>query len=219
MVHRFYERSPQRQKAWLWRVGVLIVLCFLALIATAFWLKKWWLFILVYPVFTILTPFVDVPTGKMQGTLLYYSPLFIIQPNTKKKSITLHGGTLFDYLFVLQPFRWGRDQTRAVINSYLGGLHRLIADEKKYSDEWVVRGTSYWLKVETAQRFGFIRVKKDGGQQLILAMNVFQLSVALSYVKGSLFMARVTRANTFEATLGELRRERGKLEQLIRFLA
>ena len=114
------------------------------------------------------------------GKLKYQSLLFLSE-RPKKGIINIHGGTWFDYMFVLNKKMNGKQRTTYIIQQYLQGLLNLIEEHKKdgeTSSNMRVRGTSYMINANTAKRIGFDIVETDSIQKLILVYNYFNV---LSY--------------------------------------
>lgn len=153
---------------------------------------------------SIIAPFFDTPSGIKRGKLIYYSSLFLAEPE-KKGEIKIHGGTLFDYVFVLDKKMSGNTRTRFILQKYLEGLLNLMADyEEKANKEIMITGTSYILNKRTANKLGFRLVTTDPVQKLILIYNYFNLLISNSIAKGKLSFPNINRIITVEASLDEL---------------
>src|SRR5690606_19696192 len=68
-------------------ISILLGVFFLAIFAFAITLS-------------IIAPFFDTPSLRKSGNLIYHSPLFISE-KPKNGVVKIHGGTLFDYVFVI----------------------------------------------------------------------------------------------------------------------
>ena len=129
--------------------------------------------------------------------------------------IKIHGGTLFDYVFVIDQKMNGKQRTNFIIHQYLEGLLNLIEkNENNKSENIKIRGTSYIINDRTAQRIGFKVVKTDNIQKLILLYNYFNVLITYSIAKGKLSFPNLKETKTFETTLKEL----GKRKDFIRNL-
>ena len=152
LKHRFYLKSKKEQ-VWIQiRIGfiafLILLLNFLICWKTGFFIPL----ILGIPItLSLVAPFFDVPALKKSGDIIYYSPLFLAEKQ-KKDKITVHGGTLFDYFFVIDRNLNGRKRMNFILQQYLEGLNRLIDRlEQENSENLTIHGTSYILNERTAQ--------------------------------------------------------------------
>jgi len=205
LKHKFYIKTKKKQN----QIQFLIGFCTLiVIIASLFisWKTGIYLFvILTFPItISIIAPFFDTPSLKNSGKLVYHSPLFLSErPNNGV--IKIHGGTLFDYVFVIDQKMNGRQRTNFIIQQYLEGLLNFIEEnENNRADNIIVRGTSYIIKDRTAQRIGFKIIKTDFIQKLILIHNYFNILITYSIAKGKLSFPKLNETKTFETNLNEL---------------
>ncbi|WP_148561712.1 hypothetical protein [Pontibacter korlensis] len=104
--------------------------------------------------------FFDTPSLKENNKLTYYSPLFLADKE-KNGVITIQGGTLFNYLYVLDMQR-EQQRTSYIIQSYLEGILALIEECGALDTcSSKVKATSYILNKRTAERLGFTEVKTE----------------------------------------------------------
>lgn len=116
--------------------------------------------------------------------------------------IKIHGGTLFDYVFVIDRNMNGKQRTKFILQQYLEGLLGLIANyENNQSQDIKIRGTSYIINERTAKRIGFKVVETDGIQTLILIYNYINLLISCSIAKGKLSFPNLKEIKTFETSL------------------
>lgn len=121
---------------------------------------------------SIIAPFFDTPSLAKQGELIYYSPLFLTEKG-KNGVITMHGGTLFDYYYVLDRTLNGTQRTKLIIKGYLDGLLNLIEEyEGKVPNLIKIKGTSYIINERTANKIGLKKVKTSLLQSFILGFNI-----------------------------------------------
>ena len=205
MNHKFYIKTKKEQNQ------IQFLIAFIALIViTASLFISWktgiYIFgILTFPItISIIAPFFDTPSLKNSGKLIYHSPLFLSErPNNGV--IKIHGGTLFDYVFMIDPKMNGKQRTSFIIQQYLEGLLNFIEEnENNKADNIIVRGTSYIIKDRTAQRIGFKIIKTDFIQKLILIYNYFNILISYSIAKGKLSFPKLKETKTFETKLNEL---------------
>jgi hypothetical protein len=212
--HPFYLKSRSEQNLYLLKVGFLIVFSILIIVLLMLWSGFFLLGIFIPFLILLAAPFVDTPLGCRNGQLKYYSPLFIIEMSRKHK-IIIHGGTLFDYVFLIDRNMTGNERTKLIMLGYISGLLNLLREhEKNLNEHLILRGTSYILSEKTMKRFGFRKVKTDLIQKLILAVNYFTLTVSYSFAKGKFALPDIRRINTYEATLKDIRNHKDYLIEL-----
>lgn len=221
LKHRFYLKSKEEQ-VWIQvRVGLasflLLLLVFLICWKTHFFLPL----VLAIPItLSVVASFFDVPGLKKSGHLVYYSTLFLSE-KPKDGKITVHGGTLFDYVFVIDRKLNGRKRMNLVLQQYLEGLDHMIDHlQMETMGNPVIRGTSYIINERSAKKLGFQVVETDFLQKCILVYNYFNLMLSCSMAKGKLSWPRLGETKTYEAKLSDLvlRRDfiqsmNGKLKQ------
>ncbi|MEQ8303899.1 MAG: hypothetical protein RIB47_10945 [Cyclobacteriaceae bacterium] len=205
MKHRFYMKSKKERN----KIQLLIGFFALITILTALfisWITGLYLFsILIFSItLSIIAPFFDTPSLKKSGDLIYYSPLFLSE-KPKNGVIKIHGGTLFDYVFVIDRNMNGKQRTNFIIQQYLESLLNLIKKNETSSAENIkIRGTSYIVNDRTAQRIGFEVVKTDYLQKIILVYNYFNILLSYSIAKGKLSFPKLKETKTFEIKLNDL---------------
>jgi hypothetical protein len=187
----------------------LIGFCaFIVIVASLFISWKTGIYLLVILTFpitiSVIAPFFDTPSLKYSGKLMYQSALFLSEkPNNGV--IKIHGGTLFDYVFVIDRNLNGKQRTNFIIQQYLEGLLCLIEEmEKNRSENIKIRGTTYIINNRTAQRIGFTVIKTDAIQKLILILNYFNVLITYSIAKGKLSFPKLKDTKTIETKLSEL---------------
>jgi len=201
--HRFYQKSKREQhQIQLW-IGLG---AFTVLLAASFisWITGIYLIgFLIFPItLSMIAPFFDTPALKKSGKLMYHSSLFLSE-KPKDGLIKIHGGTLFDYVFVLDPELNSRQRTNIVLQQYLEGLLCLI-EQYDGTENIMVSGTSYIINKRTAERVGFTVTKTDALQKMILMVNYFNVLTSYSIAKGKLSFPKLNATKTFEAKMDEL---------------
>ncbi|MCK0158234.1 hypothetical protein MWU65_13650 [Cellulophaga sp. F20128] len=205
MKHKFYIKSKkERNQIQVW-IGIIAFTLILIFLVISWKTETYLLAILTIPItLSIIAPFFDTPSLKKSGGLIYYSPLFLSE-KPKNGLIKIHGGTLFDYVFVIDLKLNGKQRTNFIIQQYLEGLLNLIEEKENNNCENInVRGTSYIINDRTAQRMGFTIVKTDYIQKLILIYNYFNVLIAYSIAKGKLSFPNLNETKTFVTTLNDL---------------
>jgi len=149
---------------------------------------------------------------KKNGRMIYYSPLFITE-KPKNGLIKIHGGTLFDYYFVIDKKMNGKQRTNFIIQQYLEGLLHLI--EKYENDkEMKIRGTSYIINKRTAEKIGFKIIETDILQKIILLYNYFNILISNSIAKDKLSFPKLSKTKTFDADVNQLLERKEYIEKL-----
>lgn len=213
--HRFYTKSKKEQRQIQLLVGLFALVVILTTLFIS-WTTGIYLFVLfALPItLSIIAPFFDTPSLKGSGDLIYYSSLFLSE-KPKDGMIKIHGGTLFDYVFVIDLNLNGKQRTNFVIQQYLAGLLNLIEEnENNKSENFRIRGTSYILNDRTAQRIGFHIIETDYIQKLILIYNFFNVLITYSLAKGRLTFPKLNETKTFETTLNILVERKGIIRDL-----
>ena len=144
--------------------------------------------------------------------MVYYSPLFISE-KPKNGLLKIHGGTLFDYFFVVDKKMNGKRRTNYIIQQYLNGLLFLIEDYKN-NERMKIRGTSYIINKKTAERFGFKIIETDILQKFILTFNYFNILISNSIAKNRLSFPNLNKTITFEAEIGQLIERKEYIQKL-----
>lgn len=216
MTHKFYQKPESEQKRILWKSGGFLFFVCSSILVIAYLSDLYFLGFLVPVVMLIAAPFLDLPMGRKNGKFIYYSPLFITEPE-KNNKVVVHGGTLFDYLYTINPDLKGRDRTRFVLYGYVLGLIRFISDhENGNKDDLQIRGTSYIINHRTAARFGLKPVRTDFFQFMILLLNYIPITISYSFIKQSIHFPKISEIETYEGKLSDLSRNKEKLIQLKR---
>ena len=144
--------------------------------------------------------------------MIYYSPLFITE-KPKDGLIKIHGGTLFDYYFVIEKKMNGKQRTDFIIQQYLEGLLNLI--EKYERDKNMkISGTSYIINKRTAEKIGFEIINTDILQRLILTYNYFNILISNSIAKNKLTFPNLNKTETFESNIRQLLERKEYIEKL-----
>jgi hypothetical protein len=162
---------------------------------------------------SIVAPFFDTPSLRKSGKLTYHSLLFLSE-KPHKGVITIHGGTLFDYVFVLDNRIDGNQRRVFIVQQYVEGLLSLIEKYVGDTDDMIIRGTSYIINERTAKRMGFDVVKTELLQQIILTYNYFNIAATYSLAKGKLRFPNISKTKTFETSLQRLKERKQYLIDL-----
>ena len=210
--HRFYKRSRIKQKLFIFLIYIsLAVFLIGAIILIAIFKIVWPLFILPFLMITVAS-FADAPSGKLSGSLIYYSPFFIATKPRKGKVI-LHAGTPFDYYFVFRRKDRGIKARKEVLTQFLRGMIRFIDDLPK--EEITVEGTSYFFNERTARRLGFDIKPAGMDQVIILGFNFLPLMLTYSFTKGKPGFPDLNHIKKGSISSKKLVLQRDKIERLL----
>lgn len=199
LAHRFYQKSKKEQNKiqLVISVGASTVALFsvlLSYLTGLYFIAVFFIAILL----SVIAPFFDTPAMKKSGKLVYYSPLFLTELE-KNGVVSIHGGTLLDYVFVIDRNLTGSQRTKFIIISYLEGLLKLIDDYEVGKGSPVkIKGTSYIINRKTAQRLGFSVVSTDLVQKIVLLFNYVNLAFLLSIAKAKLTLPDLSEIITLE---------------------
>jgi len=190
-------------------------LVFLAFVLIALFLEWYYLPLFIAPaILTVLAPFIDMPQGRKKGNLIYYTPLFITEKE-KNGRIIIHGGTLFDYYYMIDRNWKGKQRIRFILSQYILGLVRLSESfSEKEAEKITLEGTSYILNDRTAEKLGFRRKETNLLQQFILTYNYLQIFLANSIAKGKVSFPAIGRVSTFTAPLSAIKANKNYLCKL-----
>ncbi|TDN88116.1 hypothetical protein DET49_10966 [Salegentibacter sp. 24] len=213
--HKFYIKSNKEQTLEILKFSGLALLIFLGFVLIGLFLEWYFLPLLALPlILSVLAPFIDTPQGKKQGKLIYYTPLFITE-KIKNEKIIIHGGTLFDYYYVLDRNWKERQRIRFILRQYILGLLKLSESFHAKNAEYIsLEGTSYILNERTAEKLGFHKKRTNFLQQFILTYNYLQILLANSIAKGKLSFPDLARVNTYTAPLSAIKQNKIFLKQL-----
>jgi hypothetical protein len=212
--HRFFSKNEEEQKRLLWKTGAVLFVTSIAILAISYFTGLYILVFLIPVVILIAAPFIDLPMGKKSGKFIYYSPLFITEEERNNK-VTVHGGTLFDYVYTIKPEMQKRERTQFVLYGYISGLINFITEfEGQDKDNLKIRGTSYIINRRTASRFGLQPVQKDLGQVVLLLLNYIPITLSYSFLKQKLQLPKISDVQTFEGTLSEIAAHKEELFRL-----
>ena len=205
MKHRYYALTKGQQRLFLFKLtGLLLgfnLLIAMVLLVSGLAFLSLFIFALSLSVFA---PFVDVPSGVKNGSLVYYSPLLIAE-KIKHNAITLHSGSLFDYYFSLDFTQSAQARKKQVFQAYVDGLLTLINQyEHQPPDHIQINATSYILNPRTARKLGLQITKTNLIQQFILYFNFINLTCALSLLKGQLTLPKMNQIYSFNGQLSTL---------------
>ncbi|MEQ5789421.1 hypothetical protein J4E06_00040 [Muricauda sp. NFXS6] len=213
MNHSFFNKSKKEQNKILMVIGSVSIALLLVFIVISLKTEVYIIGVFMFfAVLTIIAPFYDMPSLKKSGRVIYHSPLFISEKPTNR-AIKIHGGTLFDYYFVIDKKMNGKQRTNFILQQYLDGLLSLM-EQYKENKHLIVKGTSYIINERTAEKMGFKTIKTDTFQKIILNFNFLNVLLSYSIAKNKLSFPAVNNTKTFQAEIGELIERKEYVENL-----
>jgi len=211
--HKFYKKNKKEQYKILIVIGICSLTIILVSLIISIHSRIYLIGILTFSItISIIAPFFDMPSLKKNGIITYYSLLFIAE-KPKNGIIKIHGGTLFDYYFVIPKKMNGKQRTNFIIQQYLDGLLHLL---RKYENnkKMEIRGTSYIINKRTAEKIGFEIVETDILQKIILIYNYFNILISNSIAKNKLSFPKLNKTKTFKADVSQLLARKEYIEKL-----
>ena len=149
-----------------------------------------------------------IKSGKLE-----YQSCLLISEREKDNQILIHGGTLFDYFFILDKNTTANQRKNAIISEYLRGLLELI-DSNQESLNTQVKGTTYILNERTATKIGFEVEKTDSIQKIILLLNYPNLVASKSFVNKKISLPNLKQIKTYKSDIDTLNKNREKIEKI-----
>jgi hypothetical protein len=215
MNHPFYLKPSKEQRQIQIKIGVIAL--FFNVVVSILSMGSGLYFLICVSIaisLSIIASFFDNPTLKKQGKLIYYSTLFVAEKE-EKGIIKIHGGSLFDYVFVIDKTLSGKQRINFILQKYLEGILSLIDSCEKDNNTAVrIKGTTYILNERTAHKIGLNIIKTDIIQKLILTFNYVNILISNSIAKRKLSFPKLTTIRTFESTVEELIKRREFIEGL-----
>jgi len=203
MNHRFYLKSNKEQVQIQLKIGLTALVFNSAVFVLSIYSGWYLLFFLILAItLSIVAPFIDIPHLKKSGKLIYHSNLFIAE-KAKNDLVKIHGGSLFDYVFVLDKSLTGMERKNYILKQYLEGLLSLMKDFEGHKTI-KIQGTTYFLNKRTLNRFGFKTVPTNSIQKFILIYNYFNILISNSVAHKRLTFPKLRNISTFECEIGDL---------------
>lgn len=212
--HKFYFKSTKAQNQYLCYVITTLFLSVLLVAWIAWYLDCLFLTILIPLIVLNIAPFIDVPLGARKGRFVYHSACFLTEWSHDGR-LVVHGGTLFDYWYAIDRDLSVKDRRRYVFKLYLEGLLNLIEHHAiKDNLDIKIIGTTYFINRKNLERFGFHIKPTSFLQLLLILVNYFNISLAMSYINRHPKLFTLDNLYTFEADINELLQKRKNIEDL-----
>jgi hypothetical protein len=215
MNHPYYLKPKKEQNKIQIKIGFIALFFNVIVMVVSIFSGLYFLIcISIVTTLSVIAPFFDIPALKKQGKLMYYSTLFVTEKE-EKGSIKIHGGSLFDYVFVIDKTLNGQQRTNFILQQYLEGILNLIAVcEKENNTDVKIKGTTYILNERTGHKIGLNSIKTDFIQKLILRFNYVNILISNSIAKRKISFPKLNAIKTFESTIEELIKRRAFIEEL-----
>jgi hypothetical protein len=215
MNHPYYLKPKKEQNKIQIKIGFIALFFNVVVMVVSIFSGLYFLIcISIVTTLSVIAPFFDIPALKKQGKLMYYSTLFVTEKE-EKGSIKIHGGSLFDYVFVIDKTLSGQQRTNFILQQYLEGILNLIAVcEKENNTDVKIKGTTYILNERTGHKIGLNSIKTDFIQKLILRFNYVNILISNSIAKRKISFPKLNAIKTFESTIEELIKRRAFIEEL-----
>jgi len=207
IVHRYYilPKRDQKRKFWSFVFNLLVIGGVIVFMA---WSTKIWLMLLLLqPLLSVFSSFIDVPVGRRKGNIVYYSPL-LLSSALKNNKIQLHGGTLFDYYYTLSMHKSESRNKKAILYSYMDGMLNMLDSFNQDQDELKIEANAYFINPHTAKKLGFKKIKTKNLQKLIMLFNYLPITISYSIAMGRLSFPNIFSLKSYESTVGEFRKHR-----------
>ncbi|WZL87712.1 hypothetical protein VS868_08820 [Salinimicrobium sp. 3283s] len=185
--NKYFELSPKQKRSFYIKLISIVLSILIPIFFISFYFKVYFLApIIFWVVLSIIASFFDMPSMIKNGKLQYESSL-LISEKEKDSQITIHGGTLFDYYFVLNKDDIGKNRRNVILSEYLNGILKLVASNNE-KPNLEITGTTYILNPRTVNKIGFEVQKTNPAQLIILILNypnlVFTRSFASKFLRG-----------------------------------
>jgi len=168
------------------------------------------LYFLAFVILFRLARFFTTPLLKISGYYRYYSEFLFIMKIGKQK-YDLHLGTSWDF------FLNRLNNPRHVLIELAKGIKKLTEEIEsgKLSPQAVFRGNTFYLKRESASKFGFSFRKLNFIEWFLFFMNYAELSLLSSIAHKKLHFVPVSNIYIIYATGEELIKNKSKFDRFL----
>ncbi len=167
-----------------------------------------WLHLCVTPLFHLL------------GIYKYLCPpIFVFNPNNKKYD--LHNGNLMDYLHLFYRRKSSKINQKYILKNYANSCLQIINEVQTGTLPGTVEivGYSYFFNERTAKKLGFKIGKTDLLTKFFFYLNLIEIIVLYSIVKGTWEIPKFWKAKSFYITGEELCKKQQFIENLLKKIA
>lgn len=217
LENRYFQFWKKQKTKFLFKLISLVLIVLISSILLSYYLSILFLAPVIFWItISIIASFFDMPSMIASGKLSYHSSL-LISEEEKDEEIIIHGGTLFDYYFVLDPTATGNQRKNMILREYLNGLLNLI-EKYQHRTNLKITGTTYILNPRTAKKIGFEAMKPKEKQLLILILNYPNLTFTRSFAHRRLSFPNLKAIRTYSCTIQELSKNQEKIQQILGLL-
>ena len=213
MRNKYFQLSPKQKRGFYIKLIAIVLSILIPVLFLSFYFKIYFLApISFWIILSIIASFFDMPSMIKNGRLQYESSL-LISEKEKDNQITIHGGTLFDYYFVLNKEDNGKNRRNFILSEYLNGILQLI-ESKSDKPNLELTGTTYILNQRTANKIGFEVQKTNTTQLIILILNYPNLVFTKSFANKQLSFPNLKNIKTYKSNIRKLRENKQRISKI-----
>ena len=213
MRNKYFELSEKQKRRFYIKLISIVLSILIPVFFISFYFKIYFLApISFWIVLSVIASFFDMPSMIKSGKLRYESSL-LISEKEKENQITIHGGTLFDYYFVLNNDDNGKNRRNYILLEYLNGILNLIESNKEKLN-LEITGTTYILNQRTAKKIGFEVQKTNTTQLIILLLNYPNLVFTKSFANKKLSLPNIKNIKTYRSNIRKLEENRQRISKI-----
>ncbi|RKS42503.1 hypothetical protein BC962_3261 [Gillisia mitskevichiae] len=213
MKNRYFQLSKKQK----WNTYIKLIITTLVILIPFFFISFYFNIYFLAPIIfwislSIIAPFFDMPSMIKSEKLRYESSL-LISEKKKNNQITIHGGTLFDYYFVLNKDDNGKIRKNFILLEYLNGILKLMESNKEKLNLEII-GTTYILNQRTANKIGFKVQKTNTTQLIILILNYPNLVFTKSFANKNVSFPNLKNIKTYKSSIKELNENKQRITKI-----
>ncbi|UZH54093.1 hypothetical protein JRG66_08755 [Salinimicrobium tongyeongense] len=213
MRNKFFELSSKQKRRFYIKLISIVLSLLIPIFFISFYFKIYFLApITFWIVLSVIASFFDMPSMIKNGKLQYESSL-LISEKEKDHQITIHGGTLFDYYFVLNKDDNGKNRRNFILSEYLNGILNLVASNNE-KPNLEITGTTYILNPRTANKIGFEVQKTKPAQLIILILNYPNLVFTRSFANKKLSFPNLKNIKTYKSNIQKLEENKQRISKI-----
>ncbi|PTX41500.1 hypothetical protein C8P64_3300 [Christiangramia gaetbulicola] len=213
MRNKYFELSAKQKRSFYIKLIAIVLSILIPIFFISFYFKIYFLApISFWIVLSVIASFFDMPSMIKSGKLKYESSL-LISEKEKNNQITIHGGTLFDYYFVLKKDDNGKNRRNFILLEYLNGILNLIESNKE-KPNLEITGTTYILNQRTAKKIGFEVQKTNTTQLIILILNYPNLLFTRSFANKKLSFPKIKNIKTYRSNIEKLEYNKQRISKI-----
>ena len=182
MIMRGFYQQPKWSQVGM---ASLLALSFIALWVGLLVRLPLWLWALLFPLCVFHFMLAMTPWLRWSGVFIYHSAM--LRAFTPRGGVCdLHTGTVFDYVANFGWNGWGLVASRKIMASIVEGLGAIGEEIQagRMPADTQVQLTSYFVRPETLQRYGFRTSPPDGTYWFNSALSLFNIVLMYCYSRG-----------------------------------